>query len=192
MTIIRLATSDDASQIQAIYAPFCEHSPATFETQAPTVLEMSQRINKLMQKFPWLVYEYNREVLGYVYAATHHDRTAYQWSVNVSVYVHQKAYRQGIGRNLYKCLFELLKIQGFYNAYAGITQPNQPSMNLHRSLGFQDVGIYKNVGYKCGNWHDVIWLELPLQEVRENPQFPIGIRELNVNEELAVIVAWIN
>ncbi|MEA5569711.1 arsinothricin resistance N-acetyltransferase ArsN1 family B [Calothrix sp. UHCC 0171] len=178
MPIIRLASKNDAATIQAIYAPFCENSPATFETKAPTLEEMNHRISKIMQKYPWLVYESNQEVVGYVYAAPHHERTAYQWSVNVSVYIHEKARRQGIGRALYTSLFELLKIQGFYNAYAGITQPNQASMNLHRSLGFQEVGIYRNVGYKCGNWHDVIWLELPLQEPRENPQIPIAIREI--------------
>ncbi len=177
MPIIRLASENDAAEIQAIYAPFCEHSPATFETQAPTIGEMSQRITKLLQKYPWLVYEYDSEVLGYVYAAAHHDRTAYQWSVNVSVYIHEKARRQGIGYALYTSLFQLLKIQGFYNAYAGITQPNQASMKLHESMNFQHVATYKNVGYKSGAWHDVIWLGLALQQPILNPQFPISIQE---------------
>ncbi|PAX55211.1 arsinothricin resistance N-acetyltransferase ArsN1 family B [Brunnivagina elsteri] len=177
MPIIRLATPEDAPQIQAIYAPFCEHSPATFETQAPTIEEMTQRITKLLQKYPWLVYEYGGDVLGYVYAAPHHERTAYQWSVNVSVYIHEKARRQGIGYALYTSLFELLKIQGFYNAYAGITQPNQASMKLHESMNFQHAATYKNVGYKCGAWHDVIWLGLTLQQPILNPQPPISIQE---------------
>ncbi len=181
--MIRLATENDAAEIQAIYAPFCEHSPATFETQAPTVEEMSQRINKLLQKYPWLVYEYNREVLGYVYAAPHHERTAYQWSVNVSVYIHEKARRQGIGYALYTSLFKLLKIQGFYNAYAGITQPNQASMKLHESMSFQHAATYKNVGYKCSAWHDVIWLSLALQQPILNPKSPINIQELSGRKE---------
>jgi L-amino acid N-acyltransferase YncA len=185
MSKIRLATPDDASQIQAIYAPFCEHSPATFETQAPTIEEMSQRITKLLQKYPWLVYEYNSEVLGYVYAAAHHERTAYQWSVNVSVYIHEKARRQGIGYGLYISLFDLLKIQGFYNAYAGITQPNLASMKLHESMNFQHAATYKNVGYKCDAWHDVIWLGLTLQQPILNPQFPISIQELSGRKEFS-------
>jgi L-amino acid N-acyltransferase YncA len=181
--MIRLATVDDAASIQAIYAPFCLTSPATFETEAPTVEQMLSRIIKLQQQFPWLVYDSNNEILGYAYAAPHHERAAYQWSVNVSVYIHESARRMGIGKSLYTALFKILKLQGYYNAYAGVTQPNIPSMRLHESLGFQHAGIYKNAGYKCGEWHDVIWLGLMLQPVAPNPQSPVSIKKLYNSQE---------
>ena len=51
---------------------------------------------------------------------------------------------------MYQSLFALLALQGFYNAYAGITLPNPGSVGLHESLGFQPVGVYRAVGYKMG------------------------------------------
>lgn len=176
--MIRLATEDDAEQIRAIYAPFCESSPVTFETEAPTIEEMRYRIRKILQQYPWLVYHKDDKVLGYAYAAAHHERAAYQWSVNVSVYIHEKARRMGIGRTLYTSLFQVLKLQGYYNAYAGITQPNPASMKLHEAMGFQHAGTYKNAGYKCGAWHDVVWLGLSLQQPVPNPTPPTSINAL--------------
>ncbi|MBF2066343.1 MAG: N-acetyltransferase [Calothrix sp. C42_A2020_038] len=176
--MIRFATVDDAALIQAIYAPFCISSPITFETEAPTVEEMQQRITKIQVQYPWLVYCADEQVLGYAYAAPHHERAAYQWSVNVSVYIHETARRMGIGSSLYKSLFEILKLQGYYNAYAGVTQPNIPSMRLHESMGFQYAGTYINAGYKCGAWHDVIWLRLALQPLVPNPKPPISVKAL--------------
>lgn len=188
MQSIRLATVDDAEQIQAIYAPFCEGSPITFETQAPTVEEMGYRIAKLLQQYPWLVYHRDNEILGYVYAAPHHERAAYQWSVNVSVYIHEKARRIGIGRALYTSLFEVLKVQGYYSAYAGITQPNPASMKLHEAMGFQHAGTYTNAGYKCDSWHDVVWLGLSLQQPIANPKSPISIQEIKKNSDFLRLV----
>jgi L-amino acid N-acyltransferase YncA len=184
MVSIRLATVEDAEQIQAIYAPFCKNSPITFETQAPTVEEMGQRINKLLQQFPWLVCHNQDKILGYAYAAPHHERAAYQWSVNVSVYIHETARRLGIGRALYTSLFKILQLQGYYNAYAGITLPNKASTRLHEAMGFQLVGMYTNVGFKAGAWHDVAWLGLALQEELTNPTLPISISKLQNTDEL--------
>lgn len=188
--MIRLATADDAASIQTIYAPFCLCSPITFETEAPTIEEMQQRITKLQQQYPWLVYCSDNEVLGYAYAAPHHERVAYQWSVNVSVYIHELARRMGIGKSLYTTLFEVLKLQGYYNAYAGVTQPNIPSMRLHESLGFQHVGTYKNAGYKCGEWHNVTWLGLMLQPTAPNPKPPTSIKLFQNSDKLQMLMGY--
>ena len=184
MVSIRLATVEDAEQIQAIYAPFCPDSPVTFETIAPTVEEMGQRIHKLLTLFPWLVCHDKDKILGYVYAAPHHERSAYQWSVNVSVYIHETARRLGIGRALYTSLFKILQLQGYYNAYAGIALPNKASTRLHEAMGFELAGMYTNVGFKAGAWHDVAWLVLALQEEFTNPTPPISISKLRNTDEL--------
>ena len=70
----------------------------------------------------------------------HHERAAYQWSVDVAVYIHAAHHRRGVGRALYRELFALLRLQGFYVAHAGITLPNAASVGLHESLGFRPVG----------------------------------------------------
>ncbi len=162
-SIIRFATENDAEQIQAIYAPNVIHTAISFELELPTVDEMRQRIVNVLKHWPWLVCEHDGEVLGYVYASEHRPRAAYQWSVDVSVYIHVRVHRSGVGRALYISLFKLLTLQGFYNAYAGITPPNPASVGLHESLGFQPVGVYRAVGYKLGAWHDVGWWELTLR-----------------------------
>ncbi|BAZ23779.1 phosphinothricin N-acetyltransferase [Kalymmatonema gypsitolerans NIES-4073] len=187
--IIRLATEQDAEQVLEIYAPFCGDSPVSFEVQSPTLDEMQQRIAKVLQKLPWLVCERNGEVLGFVYAAPHRDRTAYQWAVDVSVYIHQAVRCSGIGRALYTSLFKILVLQGYYSAYAGVTLPNKGSERLHEVMGFQPIGVYRGVGYKCGAWHDVAWFELSLQMRVPNPKPPININALRHTLELECALA---
>jgi L-amino acid N-acyltransferase YncA len=166
---IRLATESDAPAVVAIYAPFCENSPITFETRIPSVSEVEKRIRTVSELFPWLVCEDEGEVLGYAYAGRHHDRAAYRWSVDVAIYVSAKHYGKRIGTALYTGLFELLRIQGFFNAYAGITLPNPASVRLHERFGFEPVGIYRKVGYKAGAWHDVSWWALALRQAVDSP-----------------------
>ncbi len=170
--IIRLATEDDAEQILAIYAPFCRDTPVSFEMQPPTADEMRQRIAKTVRRFPWLVLEEDGEILGYAYASPHRERAAYGWSVDVSVYIREGLRRRGLGRALYTSLFAILKLQGFYNALAGTTLPNPGSIGLHQAMGFQPVGVYRNIGFKCGAWHDVAWWQLALNEPVAEPASP--------------------
>src|SRR5262245_56612730 len=113
---IRLATPDDAEQVQAIYAPYC-HTPISFEMEPPSVEEMRGRLLKVLAQYPWLVYEDGGEVLGYVYATQHRERAAYRWSVDTTVYVRQNRQRRGVGRALYTSLLAVLPLLGFVNAY---------------------------------------------------------------------------
>src|SRR5262245_24730869 len=160
---LRTATPDDAAAIAAIYAPYVLTSPATFELDPPDAAEMRQRLVKVLEKFPWLVAEEAGEVVGYAYATTHRERAAYQWSAEVSAYVRQDRHRRGVGRALYARLFEILRRQGYVNAFGGITLPNAGSVGLHEAMGFQFVGVYRGIGYKGGAWHDVGWYQLALQ-----------------------------
>jgi phosphinothricin acetyltransferase len=95
--------------------------------------------------------------------------------VDVSVYVHGEAHRTGVGRALYASLFAALELQGFYNAYAGATLPNPPSVGLHEAMGFRLVGVYQGTGYKMGAWHDVGWWHLPLRERVPDPAPPVDL-----------------
>ena len=179
---IRLATGQDAAQIQTIYAPIVSQTAISFELEPPTVDEMRQRMAQTLAHLPWLVCEHGGEILGYVYASKHRSRAAYQWSVDVSAYVHAQRRRAGIGRALYTSLVGVLALQGFYNAYAGITLPNPASVGLHESVGFQSVGVYRAVGYKLGAWHDVGWWQLPLQ-ARSTPQPPVDLKLVQESAE---------
>ena len=162
--VIRPAEERDAAAIAAIYAPHVADSVASFELVPPGPGEMADRLATTKQTYPWLVCELpGTGVAGYVYASAHNPRAAYQWSVNVTVYIDADQRRKGIGRALYTSLFAVLRLHGFYNAYGGITLPNPGSVRLHEALGFRLVGIYKEVGYKFERWWDVGWWALALQ-----------------------------
>ena len=174
---IRFATRADAAALLEIYGPFCDDSPITFETERPAIAEIENRIRKINDRFPWLICENDDQVVGYAYAGPHRDRAAYRWSVDVAVYISGNHRGMGIGTALYTVLFELLRIQGYFRAYAGITLPNPASIGLHQRLGFTLVGIYKQVGYKAGAWHDVSWWDLSLQPADRLPEETLTMRE---------------
>ena len=116
-----------------------------------------------MPAYPFLVADDGGQVVGYAYAGPHNDRAAYRWSANVSVYVDPSRHRTGIGRSLYRALLALLAAQGYRQAIAGITLPNAGSVGIHEAAGFTIVGIYRQVGWKLGAWHDVSWWQLTLE-----------------------------
>jgi L-amino acid N-acyltransferase YncA len=177
-TTIRVACPEDAEAILAIYTPIVRETAISFEVEPPTYVEMHERIATTLRRLPWLVCERQGEVLGYVYASPHRARAAYQWSVDVSVYIQAKARRTGMGRALYHALFQLLSLQGFYQCFAGITLPNPASVGLHEALGFQPVGVYQAVGYKLGGWHDVGWWQRALQPRPSLPTPPTAFEVL--------------
>lgn len=166
---LRLAHPDDASQVEAIYAPVVRDTAISFEVDPPGVAEIRQHIEATLRRFPWLVCERDGVVAGYAYAGMHRTRPAYQWSVDVSVYVGEHARRQGVGRRLHVALLALLAAQGFVNAFAGITMPNIASVGLHEALGFTHIGLYRAVGFKLGVWHDVGWWQRRLQQAPAPP-----------------------
>ena len=161
---IRRVDVADAEAIRAIYAPFITESATSFEADVPDRHEMARRIEADADRYPWLVFERDHEVIGYAYASPHRARKAYQWSAEVSVYVDVRAHRRGVGRALYTALFELLRQQRYVNAFAGITLPNPSSVGLHESFGFVPVGVFKQIGFKFDQWHDVGWLHLRLRD----------------------------
>lgn len=172
MPHIRLAHERDAAEIAAIYATSVTSSAISFEIEPPTAEMIAERIAHIIPTYPWLVSEDAGAVVGYAYASQHRARAAYQWSVDVSVYIHEDWRGQGIGRALYMTLFAVLRAQGFANAYAGITLPNPGSVALHEAMGMTPVGVYRHVGYKLGAWHDVGWWEGALGSPPAEPAPP--------------------
>lgn len=183
MPQIRLAHVRDAASIAAIYAPIVATSATSFEIEPPTPELMAERIAHTLPAYPWLVSEDAGAVVGYAYASQHRARAAYQWSVDVSVYIHEDWRGQGIGRALYSALFALLRAQGFANAYAGITLPNPGSVTLHEAMGMTPIGVYRHVGYKLGAWHNVGWWAGTLQSLPEPPALPRPLTQLAILPE---------
>jgi phosphinothricin acetyltransferase len=173
VAMIRLATAADAKAISEIYGPIVAETPISFELVPPTESEMAGRVVSGLAYAPWLVCVQGAGVAGFAYASKHRERAAYQWSVDVSVYVHERFRRHGVGRGLYTSLFALLRVQRFCAAHAGISLPNAGSVGLHEAMGFRPVGVYPGVGYKCGAWHDVGWWQLALAARVDEPPPPL-------------------
>jgi L-amino acid N-acyltransferase YncA len=160
--LIRQARPEDGAALADIYRPYVQDLPASFEEIAPSPEEMAQRVRQTLVSWPYLVAEDAGRVIGYAYASSHRARASYRWAVDVTVYISATHHRRGIGKRLYQQLLPLVASQGYVMAYAGITIPNEGSIGLHETLGFNIVGIYRNVGYKFGAWRDVGWWELAL------------------------------
>lgn len=161
-TIRPVQPERDAAACAAIYAPYVEQTPISFEERAPDALAMEARMSRYVTTHPWLVAEDGGEVVGYAYACRHMERSAYRWAADVSVYVASNRRGEGLGRSLYEALFERLREQNFQVACAGITLPNEASVGLHEALGFFRVGVSPRIGWKNGAWHDVSWWQLEL------------------------------
>jgi len=160
---MRDVTIEDAVQLLEIYAPLVEQTACSFELVPPSVEELSSRIEKYSKSHAWLVAEDAGQVVGYAYATPHRAREAYERSVETSVYVDAEHRGEGVGRELYARLFERLDTIGFHMAFAGIALPNDASVALHKVVGFKPIGIFHQVGFKFGSWHDVSWWQRALR-----------------------------
>jgi L-amino acid N-acyltransferase YncA len=172
MVQVRDASGADAEACAAIYAPYVRSTAITFELEPPTVEEMAERIAKAQATHAWLVLEDDGQVVGYAYGGPMKPRPAYRWSCEVSVYVAPTHHRTGAGRTLYDALFSRLTARGYRTAVAGVTLPNPASEALHKSLGFEPIGIYRNIGWKHNTWHDVAWSQRPLSQQPDPPEEP--------------------
>lgn len=146
---IRPAKPEDAEKLLAIYAPYVEQTAITFEYEVPTVEEFRERIHNTLKKYPYLVAEQGGEPVGYAYVGPFHDRPAYDWAVETSIYVDQNKKRMGIGKKLHEALEEELRNRGFLNMNACIAYPAQEdeyltrnSVEFHAHLGYRMVGRF--------------------------------------------------
>jgi phosphinothricin acetyltransferase len=169
---IRLARESDCRGILNIYAPYVLSTEVSFETAVPSESEIKSRMETQGRRFPWIVCEADGKIAGYAYASPHRERASYAWSCDCSVYVDAAFHSKRIGTALYTCLFDILRLQGFYSVFAGVSLPNEKSCALHESMGFYPVGIYQNAGYKSGRWIDTKWYGLKLLEPVPFPDKP--------------------
>ena len=161
---IRAATEADATALLAIYTPYVEYSVVSFETEVPDLGEFAGRVRRYAAQWAWLVAERDDHIVGYAYGSPHRERAAYRWSAETSAYVDTSVQRQGVGKALYIALFEVLAARGYCQAFAGMTLPNDASVALHRSVGFEPIGVFRSIGYKFGAWHDVAWAQRRLRD----------------------------
>lgn len=178
---IRLATTADAEALVAIYQYYVEKTPITFEYEVPTVEDFQERIRSTLERYPFLVAEKDGQILGYAYAGSYKGRVAYDWTVEVSVYVAIDTHAKGLGSALYQALEEALSQQHVVNLAACITAGNMQSEQFHEKLGYQKVAYFKHFGYKFEKWHDIVWMQKELGGVPKKPQPFIPFSQLSHN-----------
>ena len=164
--IIRTASPDDAEALLSIYKPYVLNTAITFEYDVPTVEDFRARIAHTLKKFPYLVLCDGEKILGYAYAGEFKERAAYQWSVELSIYLEEGSHGHGYGRLLYEALEAQLKKMGIKNLYACIAYPDFDdeyltgnSVDFHAHLGFKRVGEFKKCANKFGRWYNMTWME---------------------------------
>lgn len=177
--IIRVATVEDAAQLLEIYRPYVEQTAITFEYEVPSVEEFRHRIETVLARYPYLVYEQDGKIFGYAYVGPFHERAAYDWAVETSIYVRMDDRKQGIGHLLYEKLEEILKKQGILNLNACIAYPKREDAHLttgsiafHERMGYQVAGHFHSCGYKFDTWYDMVWMEKHIGE-HEKGQRPV-------------------
>lgn len=169
---IRIATVNDAKALLDIYKYYVENTAITFEIEDPTIEEFQNRIITTLEKYPYIIYEENGEILGYAYASAFHERAAYRFSAETSIYVKHDMLKSGIGKKLYLALEDIVKKQNITNLYACIAYPYEKkdpyvtdnSESYHAHMGYRLVGEFKQCSYKFGRWYDMVFMEKILQD----------------------------
>lgn len=159
MIQVRTVTLNDVQELLDIYSYYVLNTTTTFEYDTPSINEFTQRIQKITQKYPYLVATLDDEIIGYTYATTYKERAAYDWSVETTVYVKETYQGIGVGKALYTHLEHALKEMNIVNMLACITYPNPKSIEFHTKFGFEQVGHFHKVGYKFNEWRDIIWMQ---------------------------------
>jgi phosphinothricin acetyltransferase len=159
---LRPVCPGDAPAIAEIYNHYIKHTVITFEEEPLAVETMAERIRAVTIRYPWFVWEEAGDLAGYAYAHAWHERAAYRFAAEDSVYLKPGWERRGIGRRLLVRVIEELRRAGLHALMASITVPNPASVGLHESLAFKKAGQFNEVGYKLGRRLDVGYWELIL------------------------------
>ena len=158
--MIRQVTPADAAAITRIYNPFVTDTTITFETTPVSVEEMRCRIEEISAHYPYYVWEdASGRVTGYAYVHAWKARAAYAHTFEVTIYLAPEAQGRGIGRQMIARLIDDSRQLGAQALIACITEGNDHSIHLHRSMGFEQVSHFRGVGCKFGKVLDVVDLE---------------------------------
>lgn len=146
------AAPEDAEAVRALYAGYVSGSAATFAYEPPPLKEYRAWLADTARRYPFLLLRAEGRLLGFACAHAFHERQAYAWNAETTIYLAPEAAGAGRGRRLYGALLALLKEQGVHNAYGVLCSPNPASEALHRSMGFAQLGAQPGCGYKLGRW----------------------------------------
>ena len=170
--MIRIAEERDVPEILSIYAPYILQTTHTFEYDVPSAEEFLERFRSITARFPWLVWEEDGRILGYIYGSAPFERAAFNWSCETSVYLQPEAQGRGIGRALYTAMEKFLTILGYRRNYSIITSENLPSLAFHEKLGYRTTAELPGCACKFGRILGIVWMEKDLNMSGIPTKFP--------------------
>jgi L-amino acid N-acyltransferase YncA len=164
MPTIRPSLAGDIPAITAIYAHHVLHGTGTFEIDTPSEADMANRREDVIAKqLPYLVATEGEKLLGFAYCNWFKPRPAYRFSAEDSIYLAPEAVGTGLGRSLLSELARQAELAGVRKLIAVIgDSANAGSIGVHRSIGFNDVGILRSCGWKFERWLDVVLMDMAL------------------------------
>lgn len=182
---IRAARVEDAGEILEIYAPYVRKTAITFEYDVPDLEEFTGRIQKTLQRYPYLVAETDGEILGYAYTSPFSERAAFAWAAEVSIYLKENMRNRGLGKALYHAIEEISKAQNITNLNVRIGYPEiedeyltKNSVQFHTHMGYSKVGEFHNCGYKFGRWYHLVCMEKMIRPHDSDPATFVPFPEL--------------
>ncbi len=183
---IRIAERRDVEAMRQIYAPYITDTAYSYEYEVPSYEEFLHRFETITAHDPWLVWEEDGKVLGYVYGEPAYVRKAYGFLADLAIYLHPDAQGKGVGRKLYAVCEEILKRQGYCLVYGVVTSANPQSCQFHLALGYREAARFQKSGMKFNAWHDTIWYEKQLNPQPEGglEQFPVSWKTLHLADLL--------
>ena len=159
MVKIRKAKIDDLDGITSIYNEAIKNTVATFDTEIKTFDEQKIWFEEHGEKNPIIVAEENDEIIGWAALSKWSNRCAYSDTAELSVYVKYEHQGKGIGKKLMQEIVKMGKTAGLHLLVARITDANDVSINIHKSVGFTEIGVMKECGYKFGKLLDVVLMQ---------------------------------
>ena len=173
---IRMASPEDAEALLGIYGPYVKNTAISYEYEVPSLEEFTARIRKTLKTYPYLAAVYQGEIVGFAYTSRLHERKAYDWAVETSIYVQQDLRGLHIGKRLYDALEELLKRQNILSVNACIAYPEvedeyltRNSVRFHERMGYKLIGRFHRCAYKFNRWYDMVWMEKALGDFPDTP-----------------------
>jgi L-amino acid N-acyltransferase len=161
---IRLATVADAPAIDDIYNHYVRTSTCTYQRDPEPPEVRVRALIEATAAHPQTVAELGGEVVAFGSLSSFRERWGYRLTVESSVYVRAGQHRRGIGRAVLVDLVARARALGHHTMIAGISAEQHASIALHEQLGFREVARFREVGHKLGQWLDLMFMQLMLDE----------------------------